>query len=381
MFCVLRLVCSGQASFVTESTCDAHLKLFGLASQLQKSRKIEMEKEKDKIQLVGKVPSTDEELRQWLVKYMEGHPQHTTAVLSRSQFIGVSRTALDSYVEGTYFLPKDAGGLGIDPARSNVEERIRAYRERVEGTVRHGYANSFVETRTWYQLQQACATSIDENVIVVVYGKPGVGKSRCLTEFATAKMKSTMSVQILCSANTTTRYFVQKIAKAIGVDDRPPTAKLEDMIAEKLKRSPRPIFVDQANYLNEKALGSICYIWELARTPIVLVGTKDLHDLFTTSRLTEDVRAQLSSRVAMHYPLAELTVAEATTIIKRALAEDATEDNIATIINVTGGIHRHVDMIIPRILDLKQRNRNKLDKGEVNMRDIINTAGRRLMTA
>jgi DNA transposition AAA+ family ATPase len=340
-----------------------------------------MSKDKERIQLVGKVSTADEGLRQWLIKYIEAHPQHTTAVLSRSQFVGVSRTALDSYLEGTYFLPKENGGLGIDPERSNIEDRIRNYRDRVEGTVRHGYANSFVETRTWHQLLKACATAIDENVIVVVYGKPGVGKSRCLTEFATAKMKSTMPIQILCSANTTTRYFVQKIAKAIGVDDRPTTAKLEDMIAEKLKRSPRPIFVDQANYLNEKALGSICYIWELARNPIVLVGTKDLHDVFTTSRLTEDVRAQLSSRVAMHYPLAELTVTEATTIIKRALAEDATEENIAAIINVTGGIHRHVDMIIPRILDLKERSRSKLDKGDVSLKDIITQAGRRLMTA
>lgn len=340
-----------------------------------------MTKEKEKIQLVGAVSTGDEELRQWLISYIEQHPHHTTVVLARKDFIGVSTPALDGYIAGTYFLPKENGGQGISPTGSRVEHLIRQYREKIEGTVRHGYANTFVETRTYFRLQQACATAINENVIVVVYGKPGVGKTRCLTEFATSKMKSTMPIQVLCSRNITTRYFVQKIARALGIDDRPPTAKLEDLIAEKLKRSPRPIFVDQANYLNEKALGSICYIWEIARCPVVLVGTKDLHDLFTTSQLTEDVRAQLSSRVAMHYPLAELTVAEATAIIRRALGEDATDQNIAAIISVTGGTHRHVDMIIPRILDLKKRNEAKLAKKEVNMQDIINTAGRRLMTA
>jgi DNA transposition AAA+ family ATPase len=336
---------------------------------------------KDKIQLVGEVATHDEKLRQWLAAYIEAHPQHSTIVLSRKDFIGVSRTALDLYIAGTYFLPVDVGGEGHDPSKSGIENNIRIFQERVEGTVRHGYANTFVKTRTYVQLVQACATAIKENVIVVVYGKPGVGKTRGMLEFLTAQTNSTMPVQILCSANTTTRYFVQKIAKCLGLDDKPPTARLEDMIADKLKRSPRPIFVDQANYLNEKALGSICYIWEVACCPIVLVGTKDLHDLFTTSRLTEDVRAQLSSRVALHYPLAELGVEEATSIIKRALGADATDENIAAIINVTGGVHRHVDMIIPRILDLKKRNASNLETGKTTMQVLIVRAGSRLMTA
>lgn len=337
---------------------------------------------KPKIQIAGEKPTMwDEELRLWLIDHIARHPHLTTAVLQREQHIGMSRTALDDYIKGTYFLPKD-GKPGVDPKRSKLENQVRAYRERVEGTVRHGYANTFVESRTWYQLQQACATAIQENVIVVVYGKPGVGKTRCLTEFCVRKMTNS-PVSILCSTNITTRYFVQKIARALALDDRPPTARLEDSIAERLKRTPRPIFVDQANYLNEKALGTICYIWEIARVPVVLAGTKDLHELFITSRLTEDVRAQLSSRVAMHYPLAELTVEEATKILKRALGADATDENIAAIISVTGGIHRHVDMIIPRIIQLKEssNNQEKLKAGKITMLDIIQSAGRRLMTA
>lgn len=331
-----------------------------------------------RLKVVGGKPPGDDELHRWLVNYIAEHPHHTTAVLSRKQYTGVSRTALDMYVEGTYFLPKESGGAGVQPANSKIEAAIRAFREQVEGTVRHGYANTFVESRSWMQMQQACTTAISENVIVVVYGKPGVGKSRCLTEFAVRKM-STSPVSILCSANVTTRHFVQKIAREIGVDDQQPTAKLEDMIAERLKRNPRPLFVDQANYLNEKALGTICYVWELARVPVVLAGTKDLFELFTTSRLTEDVRAQLSSRVAMHYPLAELAPSEVKAIVKRALGDDATDEAVSQIVNVTGGVHRHVDMIIPRINELKKRNEERLARGEITMEDIVMTAGRRLM--
>lgn len=331
-----------------------------------------------KLQIVGGGPAWDEDLRLWLVDHIKQYPHLDTKVLSRSDHIGVSRTALDSYIEGTYFLPKSSGGLGVDPKGSKIEKAVKAYRDRVEGTVRHGYANTFVETRSWVQVQQACSTAINENVIVVIYGKPGTGKSRSLTEYAVRKM-TTAPVIILCSANVTTRHFVQLLAQRLGLDDRQTTARLELVISEKLKRTPRPIFVDQANYLSEKGLGSICFIWEEARVPVVLAGTKDLYELFNTSRLTEDVRAQLSSRVAMHYPLAELSLSETKAIIKRALGDQATEDVISQIFNVTGGIHRHVDMILPRINDLKERNQPRLEQGEVTMADIITTAGRRLM--
>jgi len=337
--------------------------------------------DKPRIQIVGGPPKgSDEELRQWLENHIKQYPHLNTEVLARSSNISVSRTALDAYLADTYFLPKDNGGQGVDPKNSNLERKIQVYRERIEGTVRHGYANTFVESRTWLQMQAACSTAISENVIVVVYGKPGVGKSRSLREFATRKM-TTSPIEILCSSNVTTRYFAQLIAREIGLDDRPSTPQLEDNIAEKLKRNPRPLFVDQANYLNEKALGTVCHVWEKARVPIVLIGTKDLHDLFMSSRLTEDVRAQLSSRVAMHYPLAELTKEECISILKRALGEDATPENIAAIINVTKGVHRHIDMIIPRINELKNRKNNKerLANGEIKMIDIIQTAGHRLM--
>jgi DNA transposition AAA+ family ATPase len=338
-----------------------------------------MSKGDNKLKVVGPPPPGDEELRRWLEEYIREHPHQPTAVLSRGQYIGFSRTALDAYLDGTYFLPKESGGHGVRPDSSKIEKHIRAFREQVEGTVRHGYANTFVQTRSWMQIQQACTTAINENVIVVVYGNPGVGKSRGLTEFAVRKM-STAPVHLLCSANVTTRHFVQRLARELGLDDRPPTAKLEDLIAERLRRTPRPIFVDQANYLNEKALGTLCYVWELARVPIVLAGTKDLFELFTTSRLTQDVRAQLSSRVAMHYPLAELAAGEVKSIVTRALGDDATDEAVAQIVNVTGGIHRHVDMIIPRILDLKKRNADRLASGEYTMEDLVTTAGRRLMT-
>jgi hypothetical protein len=46
---------------------------------------------------------------------------------------------------------------------------------------------------------------------------------------------------------------------------------------------------------------------------------------------------------------------------------------------VTGGIFRSVDMMIPRLLELKQRNEQKLAEGNVKMQDLVKTAASRLM--
>lgn len=320
----------------------------------------------------------DEDLRLWLQGFITEHPHLSTKELSRSDHIGVSRTALDAYLNGTYFLPKSSGGLGVDPKNTKIEPKIRLYRDKVEGTDRHGYKNSFIETRSYMQFRHACKTAIEENVIVVVYGKPGVGKSRSLQEFSTGQLQ-TMPIQILCSANITTRYFVQKIAREVALDDRAPTAQLEDRIAEKLRRNSRPLFVDQANYLNEKALGTICYLWERARIPIVLLGTKDLFELFNTSRLTEDVRAQLSSRVAMHYPLMELSLEEVKTIVVRVLGDNASAKTVEQLYKSTNGNHRHLDMILPRLSELISKNQEGLDRGDIQLENLVDRAGSRLM--
>ena len=106
--------------------------------------------------------SGDEELRNWLSEYIKKYPHHTTAILSRSEFIGISRKALDAYLEETYFLPKERGGHGANPFFSTIEDAIRDYRARIEGTKRHPLAHTFKETQTYRQLRAACSIAINE---------------------------------------------------------------------------------------------------------------------------------------------------------------------------------------------------------------------------
>ena len=61
------------------------------------------------------------------------------------------------------------------------------------------------------------------------------------------------------------------------------------------------------------------------------------------------------------------------------LGPDATEEVITMIHSVTGGVFRSVDMMIPRLLELWQRNEKKLAEGSVKMQDLVKTAASRLM--
>ena len=323
-------------------------------------------------------PASDEELRRWLADYIAAHPEHPTAVLARADYIGMSRRALDAYLNGRYFLSREQGGEGGDPASSRLELAIRAFRSRVQSLEQHGYLGTFIETGTWKYLQHACDTAINENAIVVIYGRPGVGKTRCLMEYAARRMTALL-VSLMCSPNTTPFSFVKRLAQLVGAAVRQQTHLTEEEIIGKLQRAPKPLFIDQANYLDEQSLGTLCFLWERQHLPLVLTGTKHLYDTFFQSRLTEEVRGQLSSRIALHYLLPELTQTESRAILQRALGADATEDLIALIHNVTGGVFRSVDMMIPRLLELKQRNEQKLADGSVKMQDLVKTAASRLM--
>jgi hypothetical protein len=81
----------------------------------------------------------------------------------------------------------------------------------------------------------------------------------------------------------------------------------------------------------------------------------------------------------LHYLLPELTQTETRAILQQALGAGATEEVITLIHGVTGGVFRSVDMMIPRLLELKQRNQQKLADGTIKMQDLVKTAASRLM--
>src|SRR5688500_18269742 len=92
-----------------------------------------------KIHVAGDGAAWDEELRLWLENHIKENPHLTPLVLSRREYIGMSRTAVDAYLKCEYFDKGDGAGV----KSSRLEGLIKAYRERIEGTSRHGITNTF----------------------------------------------------------------------------------------------------------------------------------------------------------------------------------------------------------------------------------------------
>ena len=113
--------------------------------------------------------------------------------------------------------------------------------------------------------------------------------------------------------------------------------------------------------------------------PHRLGGDQNIVREFYRSKLTEDVRGQSASRIALHCLLPELTKVETEAILRHALGAEAPDEMIEQIHQVTGGNFHSVDMIIPRILELEHRNRQKLADGTVKTNEIIKVAAACLM--
>lgn len=337
-----------------------------------------------RIKLVGDAPPWDVELQLWLQRYAADHPHLNWKKLASSDYVGqhgyISDTSLKMYAEGRYFLPRESGGLGTQWKPDNNPERIIGeFRQRIDSQQYLGHGKEFIETKTWKQVQHAASVAIRENEIVVIWGKYGIGKSRSLREF-TDRNLTRPPVYILCSALVTPKSLLVRLAtefRIVGTSGKTQD-ELLDLIAKKLQRTPKAIFIDQANYLDRKGLGILCHLWEVAKTPLLICGTQTLFDNFHAdgARVSDEL-GQLASRVRVFIPLAELSVAETVQVVKRYLP-DFNREYVEHVHRVTRGNHRHLDKGMPDLIAVWNVEKERVRSGEVKIEDLVGRAFSRL---
>lgn len=333
----------------------------------------------------------DEALRQRFVRFMAKYPHLTTAELSRDNQIGFSKTGLDGYLKGTYFLTGGPNKSPVNPANSKIERLIREYLDRVEGNQRSGEKSEFVQTVCWHQFQYLCNTAIEENIIGVGYGSPGVGKTVSMGQYSIEKL-STRPIHILCSFNITARYFIQQIADDLKIKDRVSIPELENLVADRLIKNKRALFVDQGNYLPLKSIGTILHLWDRARIPIVITGTYKLYEMFMQLSDTEDVKGQVSSRIALMIPLTGLDEAATKTIVMNALGQYGTADVIAEIFNAVArrvrdsngdltliASHRNLSYLLDNLRRFIAKRSAEIEAGELSVKELVDKAAGRLI--
>ena len=121
-------ICLGGGATRNEAVQDAADALKSALAKLQEKPSLE---EAKRIFLASGGNLGDEDLRSWLISEIEKYPHLTPQLLSGRDYIRASRTGIEAWIAGSYFLPKDLGGVGCSPEHSNLEKKIRDYRERV----------------------------------------------------------------------------------------------------------------------------------------------------------------------------------------------------------------------------------------------------------
>lgn len=203
-------------------------------------------------------PGLDE--RAWAEAYRR---ENSLTKAAMAETIGYSRTAYAQWEEGTY--TGDA---------EQVAAAVRALRDRIEGPGGLSAVVGFRETATAKLVFQAIELA-GAGELVVLIGESGVGKSEPLKEAVRRASRNGHAVPLYheCTVFTSAFALVSGLGREMGLEKRPnPDALLRD-IAQKLRRAPRTILLDEAHYAHVKAVEALRQIRDQSGVGAVLSGT------------------------------------------------------------------------------------------------------------
>lgn len=104
----------------------------------------------------------------------------------------------------------------------------------------------------------------------LVYGEPGLGKTYAITWWALQND----AIFIRCANNMNARWLLEELAEELGEIPYPKFANVFNQVITQLVKQPRPIIVDEIDYLTteHKAIETLRDIHDKTDIPIVLIG-------------------------------------------------------------------------------------------------------------
>lgn len=118
-------------------------------------------------------------------------------------------------------------------------------------------------------IERAMRRPADLTGLVVMYGPSGYGKS-IAAAFAATKHRA---YYVECRDTWTKKAFLQAVLREMAISAARTLSEMVDQIAEQLTRSGRPLLVDDAQYLLDKAAANIITdLLNASQGTIVLIG-------------------------------------------------------------------------------------------------------------
>jgi len=126
----------------------------------------------------------------------------------------------------------------------------------------------------------------DEQVLVLVLGPSGVGKTVSAEQYVRAEPDCLLVAAV---PGIRLRYLAEQVSAAAGLDWEGSSAHMLDRVAQELRGTGRLVIVDEADYLNEQCLQAMRMLHDACGCGMAMLGT---------GAMLEKLRARRSSTIS-----------------------------------------------------------------------------------
>lgn len=164
---------------------------------------------------------------------------------------GINAGALSAYLNENY-----KGNV------TELESKLNAYFDRLESKKREFIeAPSFIETTTARQIWGTLRFAQNANVLAIIHGASGVGKTQAAREFK--KRYGNVWVVTASPSRSSLSEILYEIALEIGISDAPRRkGSLSRLIARKMRGTAGLLIIDEADHLPYEALEELRLLQE-----------------------------------------------------------------------------------------------------------------------
>ncbi len=238
--------------------------------------------------------------------------------------------------------------------------------------------NKFIQTENSLKLMQAIEAlnnrGAEEACLMVVDGKPGLGKSATIEYMATQYD----SAFVRAKAEWTATWFLSDLLKSLGlVPEYRFAKKFEQAIVTIAARmesalnmgSEFYIFIDEVDHItsNKKILETIRDISDNLQVPIILVGMGKVRTSITGRY------PQIASRISQFVEFKPATIKDTTAMMQGLCEYALADDLIAYVHKHTKGMYRETKEAIAHIENhAKNQGEGMIDVASMNGKHLLN---------
>ena len=203
-----------------------------------------------------------------------------------SKEIGISSATVSQFLNGTYTGNNEEISKRVEQYLTVEKDRLNKVNDEVFYTELHNTKSVLF----------ACGIAHNKNLITLVCGEAGAGKTTALNYYVQQNSSSIMVTANSCTKTATS--ILGLICQELHVRAPMKKAVRMDIIVKRLKDTNRLLIIDEADHLNIDALQAVRNINDMAGIGIVLAGNNKIY-LQMKSPRTGGVFDQIRTRIVI----------------------------------------------------------------------------------